>query len=77
MAKHKIKPHNHMLDAALHDGPLPVQGTAAALTFRLERRLALPGFDEHRAQGVGLLRKEVAGLGGVGGEVVVHPDEAG
>ena len=28
---------NHMLNAALHDGPLPVHGTAAALTFRLER----------------------------------------
>ncbi len=28
---------NHMLNAALHDGPLPVHRTAAALTFRLER----------------------------------------
>ena len=28
---------NHMLDAALHDGPLPVHGIAAALTFRLDR----------------------------------------
>ena len=28
---------NHMLDAALHDGPLPVQGIAAALTYRLAR----------------------------------------
>ena len=28
---------NHMLNAALHDGPLPVQGIAAALTYRLAR----------------------------------------
>ena len=28
---------NQMLNAALHDGPLPVQGIAAALTWRLAR----------------------------------------
>jgi hypothetical protein len=28
---------DHILNAALHDGPLPAQGLAAALAFRLER----------------------------------------
>jgi hypothetical protein len=33
---------NYMLDAALHDGPLPVQGIAAALTYRLARHEYYP-----------------------------------
>ncbi|HEY3337518.1 MAG TPA: hypothetical protein VGK18_03365, partial [Propionicimonas sp.] len=33
---------HHVLDAALHDGPLPVHGLAAALTWRLERHEYIP-----------------------------------